>query len=531
VEVIGKGERRLQTIAGIACAVYLLWWFTVEAMLPGAFNPLPGRLLVVGAGFALLAASFFSRPVARRLPGLFTAWVCLLVAHYTYLLVGNHGDSAWWVGAFVTFAASSMCLQSPRDVAFFSVFSLGCVIYAAAVEGQLARTIYVPGLATILLLAYVTKRSQAATQDAIRHAVRARTELAAIVESSADAIVATRLDGVVRTWNRGAERLFGYAAGEAIGQPVSFLWPPGRPGEEPALLAGLVRGEPAQAIEVVRRRKDGRDVDVSIAISPVHDVQGALTGASVVARDISDRKRAEAEAHAARAAAEAANRDLEAFNSSVAHDLRAPLRAIDGYSGVLLEDHGGELGPAARLHLDRIRDATQRMAKLIDGLLTLGRLTRADLRRAPVDLSGLARATFERLRETQPDRDVELVVRDGLARPGDRALLGAALENLLGNAWKFTRGRPDARIEFGASEQDGETVYFVRDNGAGFDMAHASKLFGVFQRLHTASEFEGTGIGLATVRRIVHRHGGRIWGEGKVGEGACFHFTLGEIPE
>jgi PAS domain S-box-containing protein len=528
VEIIGKGDRRLRIIVGIAGAVYLLWWFTVELTLPGAFNPLGGRLLVVGVDVALFAASFWSSAVARRLSGLFTAWVCLLLAHYTYLLIGNHGDSAWWVGAFVTFAAISMCLQSPREVALFSAFALACVIYAAVLERQLAHTIYVPGLATILLLAYITKRSQAAAQDATRQTALVRTELAAIVESSADAIVATSLQGVVRTWNRGAERLFGYAADEAIGRPLSFLLPPGRQPEESALLAGLAKGEPVPAFEVPRRRKDGRDVDVSIAMSPVHDPQGDLVGASVVARDISDRKRAEAEALSARDAAEAANRDLEAFNYSVAHDLRAPLRAIDGFSSALLEDHGGELGAGARLHLDRVRNAAQHMAALIDGLLALGHLTRTDLHRSPVDLSGLAWATFERLRETQPDRVVELVVRDGLASPGDRALLGAALDNLLGNAWKFTRDRTDARIEFGSSEQDGETVYFVRDNGAGFDMAYASKLFGVFERLHLSSEFEGNGIGLATVRRIVERHGGRVWGEGKVGEGACFRFTLGD---
>jgi PAS domain S-box-containing protein len=448
-----------------------------------------------------------------------------------YLLVGNHGDSAWWVGAFVTFAATAMCLQSPREVAVFSVFSLACVVYAEVVMGQLARTIYAPGLATILLLAYITKRSQVAAEDATRQAARVRTELAAIVESSADAIVGTRLDGVVRTWNHGAEGLFGYAAEEAIGRPLSFLLPPGGRDEEVEILARLANGESAPAFEGVRRGKDARNVDVSIAISPVHDSEGRLAGASVVARDISGLKRAEAEAHAARVAAEAANRELEAFNYSVAHDLRAPLRAIDGFSAMLLEDHGADLQAPARLNLDRVREAAQRMGGLIDGLLSLGRLTRVDLHREQVDLSSLARTTFERLRQNQPERAVEFVVRDGLTPRGDRALLGAALENLIGNAWKFTRDRPDARIELGSSEQDGETCYFVRDNGAGFDMAYASKLFGVFQRLHRPSEFEGTGIGLATVQRIVKRHGGRIWGEGKVGEGACFRFTLGVAPE
>jgi light-regulated signal transduction histidine kinase (bacteriophytochrome) len=167
------------------------------------------------------------------------------------------------------------------------------------------------------------------------------------------------------------------------------------------------------------------------------------------------------------------------------------------------------------------------MGRLIDGLLALSRVTRASLRGQRVDLSDLARTTAERLKESQPDRAVEFVIGGGFTENGDSALVGAVIENLLSNAWKFTRNQPKARIEFGSIQEGGHTAYFVRDNGAGFDMAYAQKLFGVFQRLHTPSEFEGTGIGLATVQRIVRRHGGRVWAEGKVGEGACFHFTLG----
>jgi PAS domain S-box-containing protein len=537
---VDSGARRLRIVVGISGFVYLFWWFMVELLLPGSFNPLPGRLLVVGVNWALLGASYQSRWVERRLSALFTAWVCLLVAHYCYLLVGNHGEPTWWVGAFVAFVTVALCLQTPREVAVFSLFALGCVLCAAIAEGQLLHAIYVPGLATILLLANITKRSQVAAQDAMLQTARARSEtrssdeqrlqLAAIVESSGDAIVASSLEGLVRSWNKGAERLFGYAAEEVLGQPLSLLRAAGRAGgrddEEPALFARVAKGEPVAPFETVRRRKDGSDVDVSVTISPIRDSRGEVVGASVAARDISAWRRAEAEVGRAREAAEAANRDLEAFNYSVAHDLRTPLRGIDGFSQILLEDYGGVLDAVGHKHLQRVRDAAQHMGRLIDSLLSLARVTRVNLRSQHVDLSQLARATAERLRESQPDRNVEFLISDGFTEKGDSALLGAAIDNLLSNAWKFTRNQPNARIEFGSVQEGGQTAYFVRDNGAGFDMAFASKLFGVFQRLHTTSEFEGTGVGLATVDRILRRHGGRVWAEGKVGEGACFHFTL-----
>jgi PAS domain S-box-containing protein len=531
-----KGIDRLRIIVGISGGIYLSWWFMVELLLPGSFNPLPGRLLVVGMNGVLLGASYRSRWVERRLSALFTAWVCLLVGHYCYLLIGNHGESTWWVGAFVTFAAVSMCLQSRREVAVFSLFALGCVLGAAAVEGQLRHSIYVPGLATILLLANLTKRSQSIAQDATLQAERAREEsrradeqrfqLAAIVESSGDAIIATSLEGVIRSWNKGAERLFGYGEEEVVGRPVALLVPPGHQGEEPAFIARMAKGDPVAPFETVRRRKNGSDVDISVTISPIRGARRDLVGASMAARDITDRKRAEADVLRAREATEAANRELEAFSYSVAHDLRAPLRGIDGFSHLLLEDYGRTLDAEGRRYLERVRDAAKHMGRLIDSLLALGRVTQVSLRSQEVDLSELARATAERLRESQPDRVVEFVIGDGLTEKGDGALLGAAIENLLSNAWKFTRNQPKARIEFGAIQDGGQTAYFVRDNGAGFDMAFASKLFGVFQRLHRTTEFEGTGVGLATVQRIIQRHGGRVWAEGRVGEGACFHFAL-----
>jgi PAS domain S-box-containing protein len=541
VRGVDNGTGRLRSIVGIAGGVYLFWWFMVELLLPGSFNPLPGRLVVVGASALLFAVSYASRWVERHLSPLFTAWACLLVGHYCQLLIGNHGESTWWVGAFVTFAAASMCLQSTREVVAFSVFALACVLRVAVVEKQLSHSIYLPGLGTILLLAYITKRSQRIAEDATLQAERARTEsrrsdeqrlqLAAIVESSGDAIIASSLDGRIQSWNKGAERLFGYAAEEMIGRPISLLLLPEREGEEPSLIARLAKGDAALRFETARRRKDGSDVDVSVTISPIHDSGGDLVGASMAARDISDWKRAEAQVVRAREAALAANRELEAFNYSVAHDLRAPLRAIDGFSHVLLEDYGKTLDAEGQRHLQRVRDAAQHMGRLIDSLLALSRVTRTGIRNQRVDLSELARATAERLKESQPNRIMELAIGDGFTESGDSVLLGAVIENLLNNAWKFTRDQPNPRIEFGSIHEGGQTTYFVRDNGAGFDMAFASKLFGVFQRLHTPGEFEGTGVGLATVERIVHRHGGRVWAEGKVGEGACFYFNLGNTAD
>ena len=226
-----------------------------------------------------------------------------------------------------------------------------------------------------------------------------------------------------------------------------------------------------------------------------------------------------------------ANKELEAFAYSVSHDLRTPLRAIDGFSRILSEKYADILDAKGSDYLRRTRAAAQRMAELIDDLLELSRLTRAEMRQTNVDLSDIVHELKMHLQESQPYRAVDFVIQDGLVVRGDERLLRSALENLLGNAWKFTGKQDHALIEFGMETQQGEPVFLVRDNGAGFNMKYADKLFGAFQRLHSMTEFPGTGIGLAITQRVIHRHGGSIWAEGAVGHGATFYFRFPQRGE
>ncbi|HLP14791.1 MAG TPA: PAS domain S-box protein [Bacteroidota bacterium] len=273
-----------------------------------------------------------------------------------------------------------------------------------------------------------------------------------------------------------------------------------------------------------------------VSHSPIMTDDHEVIGVAVLSQDITERKRAEEEVHTLNreleqrvtdrtAQLEAANKELEAFAYSVSHDLRAPLRGIDGFSQVLLEEYEEKLDEQGREYLHRVRTAAQRMALLIDDLLTLSRLSRSEMEIQPVNLSKIAREIAAELRESQPLRQAEFVIQDRIVVRGDARLLRVVLQNLLGNAWKFTSTHTTARIEYGMLQQE-QPVYFVRDDGAGFDMKYATKLFAAFQRLHSASEFAGTGIGLATVQRIIHRHGGTVWAEGEIERGATFFFTL-----
>jgi PAS domain S-box-containing protein len=377
------------------------------------------------------------------------------------------------------------------------------------------------GLVLSTAIRDVTERKKAELQ---------RAGLAAIVEASDDAIIGKTLEGLVTSWNQGAERLFGYSAEEMIGRPIARIVPPERAQEEPTILASAARGETTH-FDTRRVRKDGAQIDVAVTISPLHDRSGRVIGISKVAHDISVRVHAEQALAKAKESAEAASRELEAFSYSVAHDLRAPLRGMNGFAQILLADYADKLDAEGKDYLLEIHSSAQKMGALIDALLGLSRVTRSDWKPEPVDLSALFRAAaiqHQAAYDSSP-RKVEVIAEEHLAAEADPQLARALFDNLVGNAFKFSAHVSVARIEFGSVENDGARALFIRDNGAGFDMAYADKLFAPFQRLHSMTEFPGTGIGLATAQRIVHRHGGRIWAEGKVSEGATFYFTLPHI--
>ena len=300
----------------------------------------------------------------------------------------------------------------------------------------------------------------------------------------------------------------------------------------------LAAGKPFSDLQLRRQDADGDIRTVEISGQPLFDAAGRLKGYRGVGRDITERVRAEAQVRELNATLEervrartteleSANQELDAYNYSVSHDLRAPLRSVEGFSQALLEDHAESLDATGRDFMQRINAAAQRMAVLIDAMYQLSKLTRSLLQIREVDLSARARAVVAGLRHADPARRVDVVVEPGIVAEGDPELLGIALTNLLDNAWKYTARCEQAHIEFGAlSGEDGSPVYFVRDNGAGFDMRFADKLFKLFQRLHREDEYAGHGVGLTTVQRIVRRHGGRIWAEGAKGQGAVFYFTL-----
>lgn len=371
------------------------------------------------------------------------------------------------------------------------------------------------------------------TEEALReNEERFRT----LVESAPDAVITVGGEGDIVLVNNQAEKLFGYPREELLGKSVDMLVPPEyRDGQEEdwlraALDPAMTMRETAREFEALT--KDGRRLPVEVRLGAIR-ARGEVLVLAVI-RNISARKEAERAITAlnrqlAENVAEltAVNSELEAFSYSVSHDLRAPLRAIDGFSQSLVEDCAAQLDATGIGYLERIRAGAQRMGMLIDDLLNLSRITRASLMRETVDMSAIVEGIFMQLAAGEPRRVVQTIVAPGVTAHADARLIRIALENLLSNAWKFTRRSADAVIEFGARVEHGETVYFVRDNGAGFNMEYAGKLFEAFQRLHSEREYEGTGIGLAIVLRIINRHGGRIWAEGQVGHGAVFNFTVG----
>lgn len=398
-----------------------------------------------------------------------------------------------------------------------------------------------------------------------------KRRLKAICDRMQDAIIVIDPQGIVESVNPAIERLLGHAPEALVGRNVAMLMPEPYASQHDSFLRHY-RANPAASHlvgrgprELTARRKDGTLLDVELSVSEVRlDHEWHLVG---VMRDISERKEAEhrliehrdrlealfrdqaaaadgsSDLAAARRDADAladaveerdrartarlqeAYRELTSFTYTVSHDLRSPVRIINGYATMLAEDYAGRLDAAGLGYLERIRVSTRRMGELIDGLLNLARYARTELHRAPVDLSALAVSIFAELAEAEPSRRVGVAIEKGLVAPADPQLMQSLLQNLLHNAWKYSAGREDARVAFGAEVDGGETRYFVRDNGPGFDMQQAGRLFTPFQRLH-GSEVEGIGIGLATAQRIVHKHGGRIWADARLGEGATFYFTL-----
>jgi PAS domain S-box-containing protein len=380
----------------------------------------------------------------------------------------------------------------------------------------------------------LTRSNRLLTQEVAEHkrteeALRQSEERFRLMVSEVKdyAILMLDLDGSVASWNAGAERTKGYRAEEIIGQHFSRFYPQ----------EDLQRGKPAIALKTAteegryedegwRLRKDGSPFWANVVITALRDQTGQLRGFCKVTRDVTDRKRNEETLLLQNAQLETANKELDAFSYSVSHDLRAPLRAIDGFSQALLEDYGDKLDSVGQDHLQRVRLAAQRMSTLIDDLLKLSRVTRSEIHREHLDLSAVVKAIAEELQRGAPDRDVTFVITEGLMAEGDSRLLRVAIENLLGNSWKYTSAHRCAQIEFGVDQSNGRPAYFIRDDGAGFDPRYSERLFGAFQRLHAMTEFPGTGIGLATVQRIIRKHGGEIWAEGEVEKGATFYFTL-----
>ena len=388
-----------------------------------------------------------------------------------------------------------------------------------------------------------------------------QVQLAGIINSAMDAIISIDENQRILIFNPAAEKMFQRSAAEVIGQPLTMLIPERQREQHVRDVhafgrTSVTKRSMGRLGMVFGLRVDGEEFPLEVSISKV-EVDGKKNF-TAIARDITARKQAEEEIRQLNAELEqrvinrttqleVANKELEAFAYSVSHDLRAPLRGIDGFSAALLEDYSGQLPAEGRDYLERVRAAAQNMAELIDDLLNLSRVTRAPLQPELIDLSAIARLSANALQEFHPERKIDFMIAPELKANGDAHLMKIVIENLFGNAWKFTSKREAAHIEFGSLQaplhlpqnttapdlpsrpkggDEGGQTFFVRDNGAGFDMAYVDKLFGAFQRLHSTSEFPGTGIGLATVQRIIHRHGGRVWAEGVIDQGATFYFTL-----
>ncbi len=429
-----------------------------------------------------------------------------------------------------------------RSPLFFAL----CLMTAAGInDGMMSNGLYsfiylieYSYLAMIIAMAFAlsgTVVDSAVAKDALR---ASEARFRSLVETSSDWVWEVDAAGVYTYASPKVTELLGYTPEEMIGKtPFDFMSSEEFDRVNAAFRDAVANKKPIERLENTALRKDGRSVVLETSGVPFFDGTGKLMGYRGVDRDITEPKRAEEEIRRLNAELErrvvertaeleTAVKELEAFSYSVSHDLRAPLRTMGGFTRILLEDFASVLTPEVSRYVSTIHENSRRMGSLVDALLDFSRLSRQPLDKQPISMEELVRQALQDLDEERRGRSIVIVVGELPASRGDPTLLRQVWINLISNAIKFTRGQPAARIEIGCGERDGRRAYYVRDNGVGFDMQYADKLFGVFQRLHRNEEFEGTGIGLAIVHRIIRRHDGRVWTEARPGAGATFHFTI-----
>jgi len=374
----------------------------------------------------------------------------------------------------------------------------------------------------------ITERKKAEEQQAL---------LASIINSSDEAIFSINLEKVVTSWNRGATTLFGYSAAEIVGKEITLLVAPERQYEEDQIISRISRGEIVEHFETERIRKDGSVILVSLNVSPMKDADGNLLGASKIARNITELKRAQQHITELNISLEqkvadrteqlsAINRELEAFTYSVSHDLRAPLRIIDGFADMLLSDHAAGIDEEGHRKLRTIMANARRMGQLIDDLLKLSHLGRKEMITVPVDMNKIIRSAIDEQMGSYTGNAPEIITETLLPAWCDPGLISQVWGNLISNALKYSAKQDRPKINISSYETTTDVIFSIQDNGTGFDMRYVGKLFGVFQRLHKPTEYEGTGVGLALVHRIVSKHGGKTWATAEPGKGAKFYFSL-----